>query len=178
VIFTKGLIIMNSPGKNPAGRGQTIMIDQNIDQMNQTSTAAPLRMCFKCHYEARSESTKCPRCGRPFFSERNVRIRGVLLTILGIFLTGFMSVIAFFVSGFLLNAAQSKQTNARLADEPHLFALIYIIFGGVIAMGLVITLAGIWQIVYARRNMILIWLFLSLIVATACAGALFRGLAN
>ncbi|MEP6902490.1 MAG: hypothetical protein ABJA66_12115, partial [Actinomycetota bacterium] len=108
----------------------------------------------------------------------NIRVRGVVMTVLGLFLSGFMSVIAVFVTGLLMTAAQKPETNARLNQEPHLFMLVYLIFGGVIAMGLVVTIAGIWQIIFGRRNMILIWIFIALIIATIFAGAVFRGMAN
>lgn len=47
---------------------------------------------------------------------------------------------------------------------------VYIIFGGVIAIGLTAILNGFWQIVFGRRNMILLWLFLTLIFLTFVAG--------
>jgi uncharacterized protein YqhQ len=154
-------------------------MNQNVFYQNQ-SVAPPLQLhfCFKCRWEGRTNLPACPRCGRGLFSQTNVRVRGVLLTFLGLFLSGFMSVIAFFVTAFLIDTAKNPRNSANFNGQEHMLILAYLIFGGVIAMGVTMILAGLWQIIFGRRNMILIWIFFALIFITYFAGSIFRGLAE
>jgi hypothetical protein len=153
-------------------------MNQNALYSNQSATLPQIHFCFKCRWEARTVMPVCPRCGRGLFSQRNVRWRGVALTFLGLFLSGFMSVIAVFVTAFLIDTAKNPRNRANFNGEEPMLILIYLIFGGVIAMGVTMILAGLWQVIFGRRNMILIWIFFALIFATFFAGSIFRGLAD
>jgi MFS family permease len=152
---------------------------QNVLYPNQAAAAEPqLHFCFKCRWEGRISQTVCPRCGKPLFSEKNIRVRGVILTFLGLFLSGFMSAIAFFVTAMLMQASKNPKTSAKLNGDEHMLIMIYLIFAGVIAMGVTIMLAGIWQIIFGRRNLFLIWIFLTLIGLTFLVGGIFRAFAD
>lgn len=89
-----------------------------------------------------------------------------------------MSVIAFFVTGLLMEAAKNPKTAVKFNGDEHMLIMIYLIFAGVIAMGVTIILAGLWQIIFGRRNMYLIWIFFSLIGLTFLVGGIFRAYAN
>lgn len=154
------------------------VMNQNILYPNQTAIQPQMHVCFKCRWEGRISQTVCPQCGKPLFSETNVRVRGVILTFLGLFLSGFMSAIAFFVTAMLTEAAKNPKTGAKFNGDEYMLIMIYLIFAGVIAMGVTITLAGIWQIIFGRRNMFLIWIFLALIGLTFAVGGIFRAFAN
>jgi hypothetical protein len=155
------------------------VMNQNVLYPNQPAAAPPqLHFCFKCRWEGRTFLPACPRCGRGLFSQTNVRVRGVLMTFLGLFLSGLMSVIAFFVTAFLIQTAKNPKNSAGFKGEEHLLIMIYLIFGGVIAMGVTMILAGLWQVIFGRRNMILIWIFFALIFVTFFVGNVFRGLAE
>ena len=154
-------------------------MNQNVLYSNQLAAAAPqMHFCFKCRWEGRVSQTVCPRCGKPLFSEKNVRVRGVILTFLGLFLSGFMSAIAFFVTAMLMEAAKNPKTPVKFNGDEHMLIMIYLIFAGVIAMGVTMILAGLWQIIFGRRNMFLIWIFLTLIGLTFAVGGVFRALAD
>jgi MFS family permease len=153
-------------------------MNQNVLYSNQTAIQPQMHFCFKCRWEGRISQAVCPRCGKPLFSEKNIRVRGVILTVLGLFLSGFMSAIAFFVTAMLLEASKNPKTGAKFNGDEHILIMIYLIFAGVIAMGVTITLAGIWQIIFGRRNMFLIWIFLALIGLTFAVGGIFRALAE
>src|SRR5215203_4590394 len=127
--------------------------------MNQNIISPQIRSCFKCRYEAVTRQFSCLRCGKGLFTATNIRWRGVLLFVVGLLLTVFMSAIAIFVGGLLIQGAQNPETSRKLNDQAALLVTVYIIFGGVFAIGLTAILNGFWQIVFARRNMILVWLF-------------------
>lgn len=149
---------------------------QNTIPSDSNNGRQPLRMCFKCKFEDNTALKKCPRCGRPLFSETNVRVRGVLMFFIGLFLSGFMSFIAFSVADLLFKSSINIAVNSQLSQKPYLIVVIYVIFGGVIAGGLSVMFAGIWQVIFGRRNMFLIRTFIALIILTICAGGVFLGM--
>lgn len=151
-------------------------MSENIVPSDLTNGKHPLRMCFKCKVEDNTELKKCPQCGRPLFSETNVRIRGVLMVFIGLFLSGFMSFIAFSVADLLFKSFTNSAINSQLSRKPSLVIVIYVIFGGVIAGGLSVMFAGLWQVIFGRRNMFLIRTFIALIILTICAGGVFMGM--
>lgn len=89
-----------------------------------------------------------------------------------------MSVIAFFVTVFLMEAAKNPKTGAKFNGDATMLVLTYLIFGAVIAMGITAFIAGLWQIIFGRRNMFLIWIFFALIFLTFFVGTVFRALAE
>src|SRR6187549_789103 len=122
---------------------------QNVLYPNQTAAPQPqMYFCFKCRWEGRTFQKICPRCGKSLFSQTNVRIRGVMLAFIGLFLSGFMSVIAFFGTVFLMEAAKNPKTGAKFNGDESMLVLTYLIFGGVIAMGITAFIAGLWQIIF------------------------------
>lgn len=165
--------------KPPVFKVRLNIMNQNVFYPNQPAAKPPeLHFCFKCRWEGRISQTVCPRCGKRLFSQKNVRGRGVLLTFLGLFLSGFMSAIAFFVTAMLIQASKNPKTEVKFNGDEHMFIMIYLIFAGVIAMGVTMILAGIWQIIFGRRNMILIWIFFALIFLTFFVGGIFRAFAD
>jgi hypothetical protein len=157
---------------------QSILYPNQNPAQPPTGAEPQIHFCFKCRWEGRTHLAACPNCRRPLFSQKNVRTRGVLLTFLGLFLTGFMGVIAFFVTEMLMSAAKDPRSGVKFNGDENMLALIYLIFGNVIAIGVTMTLAGLWQVVFARRNMVLIWLFFGLIIVTLFIGTVFRHLAG
>ena len=154
-------------------------MNQNVLYPNQIAAAQPqLHFCFKCRWEGRTVQAACPRCGKRLFSQTNVRWRGVALIFLGLFLTGFMSVIAFFVTVFLLAATKDPRNNAQFTGSESLLLMIYIIFGSLIVSGLTATVGGIWQAVFGRRNMFLMWICFALLLVALFVGSAFRVLAD
>ena len=154
-------------------------MNQNVTYLNQTTAAAlQYHCCFKCHYEAETTAGGCPRCGKPLYSARNIRTRGLVLVACGLFLTGLMSIVTVFVTGLLMKAADSPDSSARISDEAHIFFMIYLVFGGVIAAGLTALAMGMWQIAFGRRNRFLVWLFMGLVTVTLTIGSLFQFLSR
>ena len=57
------------------------------------------RTCYKCDYETSEPLAKCPQCGRPLRTGRQVRRLGWLLTFIGAFLVAMMSVLSYVIAG-------------------------------------------------------------------------------
>ena len=153
-------------------------MNQSVLYQDQRAAPPQLQFCFKCRWEGRTIMTICPRCRRGLFSQTNVRWRGVALTILGLFLSGLMSVIAVFVALLVAAAAKDPRNGANFNGKEPLLVLGCLIFAGVIGIGVAMILAGLWQIIFGRRNMVLIWIFFALIFLTFFVGSIFRALAE
>ena len=155
-------------------------MNQNVLYSNQRAvTAQPeLHFCFKCRWEGRTGLKNCPQCGRILFSQTNVRWRGVALIFVGLFLSGLMSVVTFFVTALLLAAKQDPRNGAKFNGDEHLLLMMYVIFGALIGSGLTAIVGGLWQAVFGRRNMFLIWGFFAFVFIAFFVGGLFRGLAG
>jgi len=120
------------------------------------------KSCFKCSYEADTAETRCPRCGRPFKSSKNIRVRGGILVFLGVFLILFMGGIALFVS-YLVFGGSNPDAAAKFRGEGFQLLLIYGIFGCVMLFGLASLITGIFQLITGRRNQFLVWLMMGLV---------------
>jgi len=155
-------------------------MDPNLHFPNQTAIAAQPQMqsCFKCRWEGRTFLTACPRCGKGLFSQTNVRWRGVALIILGLFLSGLMSAVTIFVTVFLMTAAKDPRSNAQFRGSESMLLLIYLVFGALIAGGVTAAIGGVWQAVFGRRNMFLMWFCAAFMLVALFAGTVFRGVAE
>lgn len=165
-------------GKNRRLLSQNNIMNQNIYRINQNSPPPEFRSCFKCRFEGSIAQAVCPQCGKRLFTATNVRWRGFFLLLIGLFLSGFMAAVAFFVSLLLMNAVNDPGSASRINGESSMLMMIYGIFGLVIVMGLTSMLMGIWQMIFGKRNRFLIWIFFALIILTLFAGGIFRILAE
>lgn len=120
------------------------------------------RNCFKCNYESVTDLHKCPRCRYKMHTAGKIRFFGVIGFLCGGFLTILIGAIAAFVA-MLVTQPEKLGAHFTARDDKQLF-VIFGILALVFALGLTFTLAGIWQIIFARRNRFLIWIALFLIV--------------
>ncbi len=153
-------------------------MNQNIYRMSQNSPPPEFRSCFNCRFEGNVTQDVCPQCGKRLFTATNVRWRGFFLVLIGLFLSGFMAAVAFFVSALLMNALNDPGSARKINDEYSMLLMIYGIFGLVIVMGITSMLMGIWQMIFGKRNRFLIWIFFALIILTLFVGGVFRFLAE
>jgi hypothetical protein len=129
--------------------------------------------CFKCSFRGRVDRTACPRCGKRLYTESNIRMRGVLLIAIGIFLALFMGAIA--VGVFLLLASvRDKDSVRRINDSLPMLIGVFGIFAAVIAYGVNSVVMGLWQAITGRRNKALIWLMWAMLSVMLIGGAVFR----
>lgn len=153
-------------------------INQNAGHLPQNIMTGEHRSCFKCSWEGETAEKTCPKCGKPAFTQANIRTRGTIMIVIGLFLSGLMSAITVLATSLLAEAAKKPGAVSRFDSEPHLFVLMYVIFGGVIAAGVAAILNGIWMVVYGRRNMFLLYFFLGLIGVVLIAGGIFTSFVN
>lgn len=144
-----------------------------MQQQNVESTQnAEFRQCFKCNYEARSAPGRCPQCrSSKFLTSSNIRTRGIVLIVVGLFLAGFMGAIALFV-GMLIFGQKDPDAIRKVNEEIVAFGVIYLLFGAVFVFGLHSIVSGIWMAVAGKRNRFLLWLMWALLAAVAVIGGL------
>ena len=133
----------------------------------QFTEQAEFRQCFKCHYEAVTAQTVCPRCNKTaFFTASSIRKRGAVVIVVGLFLAGLMGVIAIVVGMLLLGQVKDPASAQRMADDQLTFLAIFGLFGLLIALGLQFVVTGGWMAAFGRRSRVLIrimWGFLFLV---------------
>ena len=108
-------------------------------------------VCYKCDFETGAQIANCPVCGHPLVTPTRVRVLGVILMALGAFLVVFMGAITIFVAGVVAHSSDPDATT-RFEGGAKELALIYAVFGAVMAFGLGCLVAGLWQAWHGRRN--------------------------
>ena len=119
------------------------------------------RFCFKCKWEGQSAEKLCPRCRRATQTSGFIRGTGVVLIALGGFLIALMSVITIAVVGIIAQSGKPG-SSSRFTGTKDQMILMFAIFGFVILFGVVSLIAGFWQLIFGRRNMILVYFILFL----------------
>jgi phosphate starvation-inducible membrane PsiE len=131
---------------------------------------AEFRQCFKCNYEAVSGRTVCPRCrSAKFLTSKNIRTRGIVLVVIGLFLSLFIGGIAVFVA-MLLFGSKDPETIRKVNKDIVTFLAIYLLFGAVIVFGIHSIISGIWMIAAGKRSRVLLWLMWALLASLAVLG--------
>lgn len=138
--------------------------------MEQTLSESRLRMCYKCRYEAITPDKNCPRCGRILYTQTKVRVLGAIL----IFLGGFIATIMTGVIYFAYNVVSGYYKGQGFHGTQTQLMLIFGVLGMAFAVGISFAIAGIWQVVFGRRNMVIIWICLALVFATIAGGGIIQ----
>jgi uncharacterized paraquat-inducible protein A len=132
------------------------------------------RVCYKCDFETgRGDLDKCPRCGHKLMTAGKVKVLGWVLIGLGAFLILFMGAITILVAGIIAGTNQPGATQ-RFDGGPKELALIFGIFGLVIAFGLTCVAAGISQARSGRRNKKLVKVLMGVFFALVAVGTLIQ----
>lgn len=139
--------------------------------MNVPVIPAAEKVCFKCRYEAETAETKCPRCRRRLRTKTEVRVLGGVLVVLGAILVVAMALIIVFMVGAM--SQSGKTTGARFTGTAADGLAIFAILGSVMLFGFTSIITGLWQLIFGRRNMVLVWLVLGLGVALMIGGRIF-----
>ena len=114
---------------------------------------AELSTCLSpaCGHQVEGDLKKCPQCGWAMRGPRNIRIRGWVLVVLGLFLTLFMGAIAWNLLPTLLAPGKEVDgTSFTGTDEDAEFALF--IFGLVIMAGILFTANGVYMVAKGRQS--------------------------
>lgn len=128
------------------------------------------RNCFKCNFEAVTQPTNCPRCRKTRLrTAGEIRLLGILLALLGTILLIMMSAIVV-VYAALVRAPQKPGSNIKFTGTDLDIAVAFGFFAVVLAIGFFCTAAGVWQIIFGRRNRVLLWLGIALGLTLLIAG--------
>ena len=139
-------------------------------QTNIPQQIVEYRECFKCWYRAETAATQCPKCGKVLRNSKNIRTRGIIGIVTGLFLALFMGAIAVGVAFMLAAAMKNPESARKINAESGTLLAIYGLFAMVIVFGLHSIIIGIYHVVTGRRNRILIWMMWALLFALLFAG--------
>jgi hypothetical protein len=140
---------------------------------------AVMKSCYKCGFFGKTSQPRCPQCRRGLlFTENDIRIRGAIGIVVGLFLIGIMLVIAVGIGLLLMGASSTIRPSKDIGKSAAGFVGVYLVFGAVMLFGAHAMVVGFWQLIVGRPNRFLskmVWVFLVLIFV---AGGIFRALAN
>lgn len=145
------------------------MTNTDLNQAMQPSMI--FRQCFNCNYESVTAEEICPKCRRnKFFTSNNIRVRGVVVILSGLFIAGLVGGIAVFVGMLLLGSDNDPSSARRLAENEATLLAIYAFFALLICVGLYFVAVGGWMLAFGKRNRVLVWIMWVLIVVVFGAG--------
>ena len=90
-----------------------------------------------------------------------IRATGAALVALGGFLIVIMGAITIAVIG-MIGQSGKPGTSARFTGTKDQMLMMFAVFGFVLLFGFVSVIAGLWQLIFGRRNMILVYFILLL----------------
>lgn len=126
-----------------------------------------LRICYKCDHETRETGDGCPRCrSKRLLTPKAIRVLGGVLVGLGLFLVLLMGAVTILVAGIVAHSNDPGATT-RFSGGKKELALIFGLFGLVIAFGAACTVGGALQLVRGRRSKTVVRVVLGLFVALA-----------
>ncbi len=130
--------------------------------LNASSAKLVRKSCYKCGYIRETAEKNCADCGKLLESVSRIKITGAIQIILGSVLLTFMGWLAF----WMLNANSNNHFNGGANDV--LFVIF--IFGLIFSISIGVISAGIWQIVFGRRNKLLMFAMIGLGIIFAATG--------
>ena len=107
--------------------------------------------CYRCKVEHQIDVKQCPTCGGRVVTSKRIRVLGVMLIVIGIFLTLMMGGLAVFFAGLMLHVGVPESTG-NFTGTPEQAAIIFGLFGVIFAMGLTSIVGGIYQVRHGKRN--------------------------
>jgi hypothetical protein len=137
--------------------------------MQQNIINSQTRFCYKCHRPAGAFDPKCQRCGcKALRTKATIRTLGGVLIFLGGFISALMAVVGVVFYGVLAQADR-RQVNASEGELLFAAGIIALTF----AVGVAFAFAGVWQIIFGRRNGLIVWISIGLVIALLVAGKIF-----
>lgn len=118
---------------------------------------------YWCNYETNQSLSRCPKCGRPLLTAQTYRLLGLALVVLGGILAIAGASLLILVAPKVLGGIEVK-------------LLIWGIFGFLLAVGLSIMMAGIWQAWFGKRSQSLVTIVIALLITIGLIAAIGRTL--
>ena len=118
------------------------------------SISEPARgVCRACGSETELVEYDCHLCTRLRAKEKNVRVGGAVLTVLGLIVIAMMSVI---INAVNRMSSASRPTASTQRDPDVIMGILNI----VVAYGVVALIAGLWHLATGRVNKVLLYAML------------------
>lgn len=130
--------------------------------------------CNRCATETDEPLGNCPRCGRRLHKTSTIRGLGWVLLVLGGGLTAFMAWLTLTISRIVKHSGEPGATTRFNGDASDAL-LIYAVLGLVLTLGLTFVAAGVWQIIFGRRNKKIVFVALALAAILYAFGWYLRG---
>ena len=108
--------------------------------------------CNRCKVEYEIGLKQCPNCGGRLISSKRIRVLGVLLIVIGVFLSLMMGALSIFFAGIMLHGGEPG-SSGKFNGTPQQAAIIFGFFGVIFAIGLTSLIGGILQIKTGKRNL-------------------------
>jgi len=136
---------------------------------------AEYKECFKCSFRGETANLDCPECGKRLRTSKNIRTRGVIQIVTGIFLVLMMAALSIFIGVLVAKGANDPETARKLADQRTFMLTIYGLFGVLALFGVNGIVMGTWQVVTGRRNKVLMWVMFVLLalILIACLATVY-----
>lgn len=119
------------------------------------------RVYPKCNQTVETANTKCVHCGKTMQSVAPVRGLGVFLVVIGTVLLAGMSWLSVWMYRAISQSGAPGATT-KFNGSRQMIVFIVFIFSVVLLIGFFAALQGIWQIVFGKRNKILVIIVLIL----------------
>lgn len=125
-------------------------------QILTDSQSPPVRRtCPKCGYIRETAETNCADCGKVLQKVSTIRALGVFLVVLGSLLLGIMGWLSRWIYGAM--SPNGNLNGSRFNGNGGDTLFIVFIFGLVTAIGLGVTAGGFWQIIFGKRNKLIVF---------------------
>ncbi|MEP6903567.1 MAG: hypothetical protein ABJA66_17725 [Actinomycetota bacterium] len=128
------------------------------------------RTCFTCNYETETIDRKCPHCGKRLLTQTEIRLRGVILVICGASLAFILGNLAVWALGvlFVPNNSEAISQHGGIVTV----TVLLIVFSFIFLLGLAFLAAGIWQVLFGRRNLKIVFIISLLLFIFILGGQL------
>lgn len=110
----------------------------------------------KCAELVEGRAAVCPTCGGAMRAVGESPVRGIVLLVIGLFLLGLMGTISWALLPGLTHPGQTLADGSRFDGTPEQARMVLLLFGLLLAFGLMAALNGIYMIATRRQS----WLFI------------------
>jgi hypothetical protein len=133
------------------------------------------RTCYACGFETTEPLKVCAACGYRLRTAGAVRRLGWVLVVMGGFLAAIGVALSLVVGRIIYQTGRPGATTT-FTGGPEEVALIYGVFGFLVALGAAVVFGGAWQIRYGRPNRVVVAIAFAAVVALLVVGRAIRAL--
>ena len=141
-------------------------------EINSPGPLTAPRICHNpnCGFQTHQPLRRCPKCGRPMWTTHQFRLLSLVLVLCG----GVLAALGIALILILANTTSGLGAPSARQIKGGIFFLG--IFGFILAFGLSVLAAGLWQVIFGRANLRLIYIVLTFLLALMMIVAVGRSL--